>query len=482
MDTVSHDRPTYHRKLFLGLVVYSALLVCAFAVFQYFREKEFKAEELNLRLQLFNERLLDMIEREGMSPEQSARSAFMPRDDLRISIIDRRGRVLYDNSLDRPARSNHLGRKEIAAALKTGRGFAIRHSDETDTDYFYSATRGSGYIVRSAVPYTVSLAGALAADHTFLWVLAAITLAMCAAGYFATRRLGQNVTRLNRFAEMAERGERITGEEAFPRDELGEISTHIVRLYARLQQATADRDREHRAALAAEQEKNRIKRRLTNNINHELKTPVASMQACLETLMEHPDLPAGKRDEFIRRCYAANERLRLLLADVSAITRMEDGGSAIRTETVDLGALVREICDEYRPLAAGKGIEIRNGMPAKCVLRGNGPLLESVFRNLIDNALAYSGGTVVDIERLREDDGSVTISVSDNGAGVGSEHLGRLFERFYRVDRGRARNSGGTGLGLAIVKNAVAWHGGSITARNLAGGGLSMTFTLMKDR
>lgn len=482
MDTVSHDRPVYHRKLFLWLVVYSVLLVGGFAVFQYSREKKFKAEVLDGRLQLFNDRVLHAVEREGTPPDAAVASAFKPYHGLRVSIIDLEGSVVYDNALDGTSMSNHLDRKEVVRAMKSGEGFAVRHSDETDIEYFYSARRGTRYIVRSAVPYTVSLAGVLEADHTFLWVVAAITLVMCVAGYFATRRLGQTVTRLNRFAERAERGERITGEEAFPHDELGEISNHIVRLYARLQRAIADRDREHEAALAAEQEKSRIKRRLTNNINHELKTPVAAMQACLETLISHKDLPEAKRDEFIERCYAANGRLRLLLADVSVITRMEDGGGAIATETVNLRALVEEICAEYAPAARERGMKIRDLLDGDCVLRGNGALLESLFRNLIDNALAYSGATTLDIEILREDAGSVTLSVSDNGSGVAAEHLPRLFERFYRVDRGRSRDSGGTGLGLAIVKNAVAWHGGTIAARNRSGGGLVLTFTLSKNK
>lgn len=120
-----------------------------------------------------------------------------------------------------------------------------------------------------------------------------VTVLMCIIGYFVTRRVGLHISRLRLFAEKAERGERIYDTEPFPHDELGDISNHIVRLYARLQQAITDRDREHRSALHEEQEKIRIKKQLTNNINHELKTPVAAMQVCLETLIDHPDLPAG---------------------------------------------------------------------------------------------------------------------------------------------------------------------------------------------
>lgn len=133
--------------------------------------------------------------------------------------------------------------------------------------------KGDGIIVRSAVPYSVSLREVLAADWEFLWFMLGVTLLMSIAAYFTTRRLGHNITRLNEFAERAERGERIDERETFPHDELGDISNHIIRLYARLQRTTADRDREHALALHEEQEKIRIKKQLTNNINHELKTP-----------------------------------------------------------------------------------------------------------------------------------------------------------------------------------------------------------------
>ena len=301
---------------------------------------------------------------------------------------------------------------------------------------------------------------------------------MCFCGFFVTRRLGQNVRRLSHFAEKAERGERILGTEPFPHDELGEISTHIVRLYAKLQQAVSDRDREHRSALNAEQEKNRIKRELTNNINHELKTPVAAINVCLETLLNRRDMPAEKRDEFLRRCFNANLRLSRLLTDVSAITRLEDGGSSIMREQIDLKAIAAETVDEYLVEAAGKGVAIVNRIAAQGCIEGNTELMGSVFRNLLSNAIAYSGGTMIELDSRVTDADETIVTVADNGTGVGAEHLPHLFERFYRIDKGRSRLHGGTGLGLAIVKNAITWHGGSVAIDNRPNGGLIVTIAL----
>ncbi|WP_294599346.1 HAMP domain-containing sensor histidine kinase [uncultured Rikenella sp.] len=473
------NRPTFHRRLFLWLLVYSWLMVLCFAAFQYHRERRFKAGELDGRLQTLNEALLGALDR-GEAPEGIDTLAASV-EGLRVSVIDLRGHVLYDNTLDSLPGQNHLERPEIAAALRDGSGYTLRrHSESTGETYFYSARRGRDRIVRTAVPYSVSLRVLLRADYGFLWFMIGVTSVMSLVGYFATRRVGLHVSRLNRFARQAERGERIFDTEPFPKDELGEISSHIVRLYARLQQALADRDRQHRLALHAEQEKIRIKKQLTNNISHELKTPVAAMQVCLETLMTHRNLAPEKRDEFLARCYAQSERLKNLLADVSLITRMDDGGEAMAKTAVDLREIVVEVCDEFEPAARRQGVVIEHDLSAPLPVAGHAALLASVFRNLIANALAYSGGRRIEIRLLASDSETVSLSFSDDGCGVGDEHLPHLFERFYRVDKGRSRQAGGTGLGLSIVRNAVLWHGGDISVANRPGGGLIFHLTLKR--
>ncbi len=418
MDMLSCFRLTYHKRLFLGLLFYSWLLVGSLALFQYQREKKFKAEELNSRLQVVNDLILSRLESTG-------RLTVPPVDihGLRISVIDKQGKVIYDNSLDALPGTSHLNREEIAEALATGEGYTLRrHSDTNGKTYFYSATRGDKYVVRTAIPYSMNLNHVLAADGAFLWFMLAVTAVMSIMGYFATRRMGSDI----------------------------------------------------------EKEESRIKRQITNNLNHELKTPAASMQVCLETLLEHPDLDAERRNNFIKRCYDANQRLQSLLADVSALTRIEDGGKQIDRQKINAGGVVAEVCKEYEEVARGKNFTINNKVPDELWIQGNASLLASVFRNLINNALAYSEGSKITISLLRRTPTEYIFSFADNGKGVPQRHINKIFERFYRVDKGRSRQSGGTGLGLAIVKNAVQWHGGTIKAENLPLGGLRFIFSLRK--
>ena len=474
------NKLSYPQRLFVWLLGYSLLMVGCFVVFQYHREKEFKAEEIDKQLQLINTYILTELG-EGHDVPDIRLDDFKPFDDIRVSVISDKGHIIYDNTLDSLPKTNHLDRQEIRDAVRHGAGYAVRrHSESTGNYYFYSAKKSDdGNIVRTAVPYSVSFRGLLQADYGFLWIMGIITMVMCVLGYFATRRVGLHIIRLNKFAENVENGAQISDTEPFPHDELGEISNHIVRLYARLQQAVADRDSEHRAALHEQLEKERIKKQLTNNINHELKTPVASIRVSVETMITHRDLSEEKQMLFLQRCLTNTERLQRLLTDVSLLTRMDDGSASIIKEQVNLTDIINDVVEDRQIIAATKGMTIENYISRNIVMDGNPSLLEAVFNNLIDNAIVYSGGTKIKIELIGMGSEKVVIALSDNGCGVLSEHLPRLFERFYRIDKGRSRAAGGTGLGLSIVKNAVVLHGGEITAENQNSGGLlfKMTFS-----
>ena len=455
-------------------------MILCFTFFQYFREKHFKSELVNAQLQLYNHKLLTLVE-DGSPYEDFIASEEKPFDDLRVSIIATTGTVIFDNTLSVDSLDNHSLRPEIVATMKHGVAYHNgRQSTSDGRDYFYSATRGDRVIVRTAIPYSDLLKELLRPDSTFIFVMICISLAMSVLVFFATRRLGENIERLNRFAAKAETGESFDEEESFPNDELGSISSHIVQLYAQWQQTIKDRDIAHEARLREEQEKIRIKQQLTNNINHELKTPVASIQVCLETLLSGINLTEEKRQELIERCYTNNERLRRLLEDVSLITRMESGSQLIGKETVNINSIIDEISDELNIMPEDERLYLHADFNEQVVMNGNLSLIGSIFRNLTENAIAYSGGKNIFITLMENNEDSCLIRFEDDGRGVEDDQLHRLFERFYRVDKGRSRRMGGTGLGLAIVKHAVQFHGGNVSVTNRAEGGLRFEFSLKK--
>ena len=429
---------SYHKRLFTLLLSFIWIIVICFMTFQYIREKDVKSDNINTQLQLCNNNIIRDIE-SGASYETGISACYFPFDDIRVTIIENDGDVVYDSEHDADHLDNHLSRPEVRSASATGAGYHIRRQSSSDgKQYFYSATKGDRFIVRSAVPYSSSLKDVLKADWTFIWVLIAISIIVSLAGYFSSLRLGRTIERLDQY-------------------------------------------RQQENALKEEQEKSRIKRELTNNINHELKTPVASIQVCLETLLSGISLTEEKRTELLERCYAHNVRLRHLLEDVSLITRLEDGSSNIEREPVVINELLDEIKEEMACIPDEDRMQLIIDFENEVTVNGNMSLLGSIFRNLTENAISYSEGKTIRIALADSNSKFCRIIFEDDGVGVDEKNLPRLFERFYRVDKGRSRSKGGTGLGLAIVKHAVMFHGGSITVSNRPEGGLRFEFTLEKQ-
>lgn len=477
-DMALKIRLKYNQKLLLVLLLFCWSMLCCFLLFQYWREKEFKTENINSQLQLYNRFLLNKYD-EHTTFKILLENKNLSFENIRVSVIDFSGNVLFDNFVDLTMLNNHANRSEIISALKNGSGYTIdRVSDSDGQKYFYSATKGKNIIIRTAIPYSDSLKELLEADMTFFWIMFAITLLMSCLGYFVTHRLGEHISRLNNFAKKAERGETVYNEESFPNDELGEISKHIISLYTNLQETILERDKEHQLAINQEQDKIRIKKQLTNNINHELKTPIASIQVCLETLLS-VDLQEEKRNELILRCYQNCERLRHLLNDISLITRLEEGSQLIQKEAINLKDIISDIFSEFEITLKGKEIRINSHIEGNIEIEGNQSLIISIFQNLIDNSIAYSEAKNIYIN-IEDNNNLYSVTFEDDGIGVDEKHLPYLFERFYRVDKGRSRKMGGTGLGLSIVKHAVLFHGGEIKALKSEKGGLKFLFTLQK--
>ena len=426
----SEIKVSYHRRVFIFFLGFLWAIVICFIGFQYMREKQYKSDFLSAQLQLYNRNLLYQVD-EGLQLQQYIDSHEKPFEELRITIVSLNGAVVYDNKISLDSLNNHRYRPEIEEAIKKGSGYHIgRHSESDGRLYFYSATKGERAIVRTAIPYSSDLKELLKADWSFLVLMILLSIFVSILSYFASRRLGRTIEKMNKIRQ--------------------------------------------------EQEKNKLKRQLTNNINHELKTPVASIQICLETLLSGVELSDEKRVELIERCYVNNARLRNLLKDVSLITRMEDGSQLISKEPVVLNDIIGEIHKELDVVSEGEKMTLHTDFKDIVTVCGNLSLIGSIFRNLTENAIAYSGGKNIYITLLANDADSCTISFEDDGRGVDPQKLHRLFERFYRIDKGRSRQIGGTGLGLSIVKHAVQFHGGNITVSNRPGGGLKFVFTLSK--
>jgi two-component system, OmpR family, phosphate regulon sensor histidine kinase PhoR len=239
----------------------------------------------------------------------------------------------------------------------------------------------------------------------------------------------------------------------------------------------------------ARQRLERVRSEFLANVSHELRTPVFAVQGLIETLLNGAiDDPAVNRD-FLERAHTQAGRLNSLLNDLIDISRIESGEMRMSFRQFDIQPMLREFALEMQPQAEQKEIELYftgNILPHHEVsVFADKERIRQVLINLVDNAIKYSEeGASIKIELLDEVPTSqnVTIGVTDTGIGISAEHLPRLFERFYRVDKDRARSApGGTGLGLAIVKHLVDAHGGKISVTSERSKGSTFQFTLQKQ-
>lgn len=224
-----------------------------------------------------------------------------------------------------------------------------------------------------------------------------------------------------------------------------------------------------------------LKQEMTGNIAHELRTPVTSIRGYLETVLEQP-LSSEQKRHFITQAFDRTVVLSELIQDMSLITKIEEAPQSFKTEAINIRKLLETMKSEMYVHLHEKNITMHCNVPESTAVTGNRNLLYAMFRNLTDNAIRYAGtGIEIQIRQYSEDTDNYCFSFADNGAGIPNEqHLTRLFERFYRISEGRTRDTGGSGLGLSIVRNAVAFHKGSITAKNRKEGGLEFLFTLRK--
>ena len=584
IDGEKRHRIPFSQRLFWSVFfMFLGFTVC-FLLFQYQREREFAQEKLNNVLSNYNYQLFRKCQQS--TDINKTVISFMddiPQKDLRVTIIDPSGDVLFDNS-GTDEFNNHNDRSEVRKARLYNEGFAIRSSESTGKRYFYSASNIGGYIYRSALPYDPYVRGILTVNKDFIYFMALMTLIFFFVLSRFTFSIGKTISKLRDFALNVEKDRMPAVDYVFPNDELGDISQNIVTLYHRQQKAKNELSMEREKLIkhfqyskegfamftsegreilsnilfiqfinvisdtqihqvedvtdiaelepirtflnknirnlnrkkkvlresvtidkngkifliecilfldnsyeisindiSRQEEESRMKRQLTQNVSHELKTPVSSIQGYLETILSNPDLSPDKRQFFLERCYSQSTRLTGLLRDISVLNRLDEASEKFDLTQVNITKPVAEIQKECSQDMEEKHITSEIILPGDPTVFGNNSLLYSIFRNLYDNAIAYAGENIrITVNCYKEDPKYYYFSFSDNGVGIPEEHINRIFERFYRVDKGRSRKIGGTGLGLSIVKNGVNFHKGQISAKSSPGKGVTFFFTLKK--
>ena len=377
---------------------------------------------------------------------------FTQRDESRLTLIRGDGTVAADSDAEAGEMDNHLQREEVRQALETGEGYTARFSETLGQDMLYAACRSrhSDMILRLAVPYY--------GMQEFLPVLfpAVIVSFLAALGISVifSRRFAYSVTKpLQDISKEMLKVRGDYGELHFDRYKYPEINV--------IADTTMKMSRNVKDYLNRIEKEKQIRQEFFSNASHELKTPITSIQGYAELLESGMIVDEEMKADFARRIKKEAENMTGLINDILMISRLEAKDAEVVFSQVRISVLLDDILDSLKPLAAQSQVFIHSDCQPISI-EANPQQMKELLNNLITNAVKYNrpGGQVW--IQIREKGDAMLIRVRDNGMGIPEDSLDRIFERFYRVDKGRSRKQGGTGLGLSIVKHIVSFYQGTI--------------------
>ena len=398
--------------------------------------------------------------------------------DGRLLLLDGDGKVQFDsfNSLCGQRMSlaevrQVLGLGEISAygMYRPGRETVMAMSGETDAEYVaYGVHEMLGPRGRNgALVYVSRIQGmmdSLNAVRRQLYTVFAVTaLAALTLALLLSRVLTTPIVNLSKSMRRMAKGDLSVRVPETGSGELRQLAETYNTMAAQLENLDQTRNQ------------------FVSNASHELKTPLATMKIMLETMIYQPDMPGEVRQEFMQDMNHEIDRLTGIITDLLTLTRMDNRNDTLHPEELDLSQLTEETVHLLIPAAEKRGQSLKRRVTPGLRLTGDRTKLNQVLYNLIDNAMKYTqdGGTVqVSLDQEGEE---LVWRVRDNGVGIPREDQEHIFERFYRVDKARSRETGGTGLGLSIVRQLVAMHGGQISVESEPGQGSCFTVRLPRD-
>ncbi|MEP6507769.1 MAG: ATP-binding protein [Gemmatimonadales bacterium] len=376
----------------------------------------------------------------------------------RVTLIDSTGTVVGDSDFDSlglRSMQNHSTRPEVIDARHEGIGFARRLSPSRGDEELYAAVRASSGIARVSVATgTLNAIFANAQRDIVIAGIFALAGAMLIAYLFA-RDVSKPVV------ELRDRAHALAANDFSERPvieapgEVGDLAFSLHRLSTQLERLEGTR------------------RDFVANVSHELRTPLTIVGGFAETLA-HDDPPSQTRKEFASMILSNTQRMQRIVDDLLDLSRIESGGWIPKPASVQIAEVVSEVVAPLLPSAEAKGLSVRSYVPASApVAYADRTAIRQILANLIENAVRHTAVGVITVFSEPDPHG-VWIGVRDTGEGISSEHLPRIFERFYRADSGRSRERGGTGLGLSIVRHMTEAHGGRVRATSRIDEGTSI--------
>lgn len=578
---------TYKNKLLIyflfSLIVFSVI----FTIFLYESENKLETDTFDVQLSTYANQVYSFLYFENVFDDNKKYKlrAFINSyfdHELRVTITDRKGSILFDNGFDKAYGIDISDTKEISQALSGGIGREIRKDlTNGESSYFYAINYGD-YIIRTSLPNNDDIKEFISTNTAYLYLLFFVFISAFFILLYLTDQIGRSIGNLKEFAQKAANDMTVNMDIKFGRSELGEVSKNIMEIYSKLKstkdELSLERNKlrqhlqisnngiavfskekelithnkkfvEYVTLIAGKEvsnnleqifemsefvlsdsffdtnlspeERNRfkiveladktfeikfiafddqsfeiviyditekehhdkVKTQLTSNISHELKTPTAVILGYMETILDNPKLSDDKILQFVEKSFKQAQRLQSLINDISTLNKIDEASELFKLTEINICSVIKGIVFDCEFKFSERHIKFSNKINSDISVKGNRFLIDSIFRNMIENSINYAGKFIdIEITNHFTDKDYYYFTYKDTGKGVDKEHLSRLFERFYRVEEGRSRKStAGTGLGLSIVKHAVEFHKGSIYAKSEPENGIEFTFSLKRD-
>lgn len=467
-----------HWKLFIPLFCLLWLIIGITFTYFIIHEKQRLKENLENRLLNVNSTVIEAYEN-GAELQKTVDfiklfTGQTTLDPVRITVYDNNGVMVADNI----ETTIHIFDKngDLIPEFKslwdnTGSIHVHDMALEDNTFMVCSKTSTDGRIHSfAALPYSEEVLRFFGTDPMIWFVVLGLGIFSSVLVYLSSKAVCRNVYALRDFADAIASNRIPDNVESwnFSKDELGDVSRKLLLLY--------------RKKLHAEHEKIHHERQISMNISHELNTPISIIKGYLDTILSTPDMPDDVRNKFLMRAQQGTDRLIGLIGDVNTLMRLHEKEDPLQRNAIRVNDIAVKLAEYVNHDNIISGMKFEYNIPDTCVVMGHESLLMNAMLNLTYNAAKHSGGNRIVLNWLREENGFEVFSFSDNGIGVGEEHLERLFDMFYRVDSGRSRKKGGNGLGLPLVSKIITAMGGTIKARNVPSGGLEFVFSLPKGQ
>lgn len=402
---------------------------------------------------------------------------------VRITFIDSSGVVVNDSEIPDDKLSsveNHRMRPEIQQAAHQGSGTDTRHSATIGVDYLYVAKRiavssamAGRHVefIRVSFPLTELKAMTDEIRVKIIYAGVLVLLLVFGVSLIVSYRISRPMVKIAEYAEKIRTGNLDMQIDIHSRDEIGLVANAVNEMVDQLKQD-----------IAKLKKLEQVRSQFLGNVSHELRTPIFALQGFLETLLDGAIDDPSVNHDFLEKAHAHAMRLNTLLNDLIEISSIESGEMKMSFRYFNLKEFLAEAVEDFQPIAETHAVSLTlaENIDASVQVLGDRNRLMQVMNNLINNAIKYNneGGTVT--VSAREEKTQMWIDVTDTGYGIAEEHLSRIFERFYRVDKERSREAGGTGLGLAIVKHIVEAHGGQVKVESTLGNGSMFSFPVKK--